>query len=726
MTNTVKDIENYFIHASVNSIDDLKAIDTSLIQNATIVTVSQMGVFQFQTPEISTPDDRDVISPTIGGGAWIRQTVPELITTVDGRIAALMLSLTLDGLDDTVISGLLPGQILKYNGTNWYNSNSTNTPGPLSDLTDVSISSPTNGNFLVYNSTISKWENIVVNIPQSLEDLTDVSIIAIANNNVLTWDSISSNWINLPAQPVYFALENLTNVTLTSLANNQVLTWNAIDSSWENADTQSVPTTFSSLTDVSLTSLQSGQIIYFNGSFWVNTDYSSLIYHNSLNGLEGGDITHFEHLGLDAYNYLKFRDQSVYTSSDVSFKSQVIESTTILANPTSKINVTNSSSNGNAQTILNSGTGRTLSISNTQNELNGTAHSKTISTNAGDLLEPVNSSLKIASFGCASPDNNDVALGITASRNLSYGHVNSLSVNNIGSTYQSYDWVNINGGNNDAKAQIIASGGNIDSANIILSGSGYSNATDNLTNTPSTNGVGCTIDITTSTEFVITATPNLPGTGYLINDKLSIIPTLPPMQNCQLLVSSIDINGGVTGLTVFYAGNGYEDSINNDSFGYTGIGSNGTLNVTASNSIDGISIKFGIDGGNITNAGGEHLIFNSDGSSQLNGNSSTATALQNARTINGVSFNGTSNITIPFSETPITITADSNLDSSTMNVNQPYEYTNNGLAIVTLTIIGGSTLRNPPILNGSSTTAGFNPGDVFAFTKLTDNTILVS
>jgi hypothetical protein len=68
----------------------------------------------------------------------------------------------------------------------------------LDDLTDTDISSPTNGQTLVYDDTTNKWKNGAGGGGGSstLAGLTDVSISAATDKQPLTYDSSSSKWVN--------------------------------------------------------------------------------------------------------------------------------------------------------------------------------------------------------------------------------------------------------------------------------------------------------------------------------------------------------------------------------------------------------------------------------------------------------------------------------------------------------------------------------------------------
>jgi len=86
--------------------------------------------------------------------------------------------------------------VFMYDGTNWVwiaHDVDLNTDA-LADLTDTAISSPTNGQALVYNSTTQKWENTTpVN---SLSGLSDANISSASDKNILQFNSTSNKWEN--------------------------------------------------------------------------------------------------------------------------------------------------------------------------------------------------------------------------------------------------------------------------------------------------------------------------------------------------------------------------------------------------------------------------------------------------------------------------------------------------------------------------------------------------
>jgi hypothetical protein len=74
---------------------------------------------------------------------------------------------------------------------------------------------------------------------------------------------------------------------------------------------------------------------------------------------------------------------------------------------------------------------------------------------------------------------------------------------------------------------------------------------------------------------------------------------------------------------------------------------------------------------------------------------------------------------------PITMDANT-INGTGLTIGVPYEYQSIAASIITLTIVGGITLRNPPALNGTPTTLGFNNNDVFTLTRYNDGTILIT
>ena len=78
---------------------------------------------------------------------------------------------SLSGLSDVTITSATSGQALVYDGAKWVND-TVSTVGDLDDLSDVSITSAADGDLLQYNSTSQEWENSA-DIPNQVAAVRD-------------------------------------------------------------------------------------------------------------------------------------------------------------------------------------------------------------------------------------------------------------------------------------------------------------------------------------------------------------------------------------------------------------------------------------------------------------------------------------------------------------------------------------------------------------------------
>lgn len=119
-------------------------------------------------------------------------------------------------------------------------------PFRLSELEDVSIVDPTNGETLTYDATTGKWTDKAAAVG-SLNDIGDVSISSPSAGHYLRYDG--SNWVNsalqaadLPSHTHAWAdvdkagssVNDLEDVSISSPADGEVLTYNASTGKWEN------------------------------------------------------------------------------------------------------------------------------------------------------------------------------------------------------------------------------------------------------------------------------------------------------------------------------------------------------------------------------------------------------------------------------------------------------------------------------------------------------------
>lgn len=118
----------------------------------------------------------------------------------DGTWQTIQATPALNDLTDVDLTTPTDGQILKYDAVNqeWINANENPGVTELSGLTDVDVTTttPTNGQGLVYNSTSEKWENANVLASASVSTLTDVNLTNLKNGQVLKYDTSTQKWVN--------------------------------------------------------------------------------------------------------------------------------------------------------------------------------------------------------------------------------------------------------------------------------------------------------------------------------------------------------------------------------------------------------------------------------------------------------------------------------------------------------------------------------------------------
>ena len=128
----------------------------------------------------------------------------------------------------------------------------------LGDLTDVTLTSPSDGNALVYNGL--EWVDGVPDI--LLAEITDVVLTTPSSGDALIFDGVE--WINgLPVLTV----EDLSDVTLTNPTNGEILIFNG--SEWVNGPS-STSVSLEDLTDVVIETPLAGDALVFDGADWVN------------------------------------------------------------------------------------------------------------------------------------------------------------------------------------------------------------------------------------------------------------------------------------------------------------------------------------------------------------------------------------------------------------------------------------------------------------------------
>jgi len=247
---------------------------------------------------------------------------------------------SINDLSDVTITGATSGEVLRYNGSAWVDatlaysdlsgtptnvSTFTNDAGYLTDITgesigdlsDVTITTATNGQVLSYNG--SAWVNSAASAG-SLAGLSDVTITGASTGEVLryngsVWVDATLAYSDLSGTPTNVStftndagyltgitgesIGDLSDVTITGASTGEVLRYNGsvwVDATLAYSDLSGTPTNVSTFTndagyltgitgesigdlsDVTITSASTGEVLRYNGSAWVDATlaYSDL------------------------------------------------------------------------------------------------------------------------------------------------------------------------------------------------------------------------------------------------------------------------------------------------------------------------------------------------------------------------------------------------------------------------------------------------------------------
>lgn len=173
-------------------------------------------------------------------------------------------------LTDVTITAAAAGEVLRYDGSAWVDAELG-----INDLADVDTATapPTDGQVLKWNNTNSEWEPGNASAVATVSDLTDTTITTPTNGQALVYSG--GNWIN---SNVASDLGGLTDVSISGVATGQNLQYNG--TSWVNA---SFNKNIDDLNDVDTTTSAptSNQTLLWNGVDWIPGDP----------GLAGGTVS---------------------------------------------------------------------------------------------------------------------------------------------------------------------------------------------------------------------------------------------------------------------------------------------------------------------------------------------------------------------------------------------------------------------------------------------------
>ena len=246
--------------------------------------------------------DISVNTITSGAASLIYDNTTGILTYTPPNLSSFLTSVAINDLTDVDTTGAANGSVLKYNGTNWVIGTDNNTGGSGGgvDFTQFSAVTANAGNTsLTYDDagtftyTPPDLSNYALssNIPDNLSDLSDVSTATPSDGQVLKWSNANGHW--------YPGTDNVggsggSGITLADLSVTTEAASGGGALAYDNAtgtfdftpaDLSSFATTtavnnlsLNNLSDVSAGSPQNGQVIKWNGTAWASADDNATAY----------------------------------------------------------------------------------------------------------------------------------------------------------------------------------------------------------------------------------------------------------------------------------------------------------------------------------------------------------------------------------------------------------------------------------------------------------------
>lgn len=168
---------------------------------------------------------------------------------------------TFAGLSDVDLTSLADGQVAVYNGSSSKWENETLSLGDTVSYTDLQQSGTKIGTLTINSIDYDIYAPTGGGSASALNDLSDVTLTTPSNGQVLKYDGANSRWINANETGGGASdLDDLTDVDITSATTGQTLVYNSTTSKWENEDL--VVANPQGSASVELEKLQIGNTIY--------------------------------------------------------------------------------------------------------------------------------------------------------------------------------------------------------------------------------------------------------------------------------------------------------------------------------------------------------------------------------------------------------------------------------------------------------------------------------
>ena len=153
-------------------------------------------------------------------------------------------------------------------------------PSNIQDLDNVySAMSPTDGQVLTFDTT-NGWQAESIPTINTLNDISNVTITSASSGEFLKWDG--SAWVNASI-PTINTLNDISNVTITSATSGEYLQWNG--SAWVNAAVEAFDTQTQTTTATTQVTVASYNATTYNGIKAVITMHDSAATERSITEL---------------------------------------------------------------------------------------------------------------------------------------------------------------------------------------------------------------------------------------------------------------------------------------------------------------------------------------------------------------------------------------------------------------------------------------------------------
>lgn len=157
-----------------------------------------------------------------------------------------------------------------YSGSGW-TQDPAGTPSTLDDLTNVGVSSPSDGDVLTYQTSANRWVAQAPATVPDLDALANVNITTLLDGQILVWNATGNQWVNA-APPAAGgggaeSLADLNDVEMNGPSDGDVMMWDGGKAKFMEVEFPARQ--LNDLSDVVTGSASSGDVLAWNGAAWV-------------------------------------------------------------------------------------------------------------------------------------------------------------------------------------------------------------------------------------------------------------------------------------------------------------------------------------------------------------------------------------------------------------------------------------------------------------------------